>query len=256
MTNQKKEVEKMVWRFEAFIVAVMLILIVCMLLDTTLSKSKSKQVNPSSGSSTSAVEEYRRNYKRGLSDEEIEVLNDKGLELYSNEVIIDGLTYYYPVVLDASVYCMAENSYLYRYDLSNGTTVELVDCSLHHEVGDHEVLMEENLDGMLTYNTAEYKVVKWCMSNQIKEFEVPAGAVYAGYSELEGYIFRCRSDVYSFKNQEVKKISTGVKLVIVADYGYSPNKYSQPLFLMNNGEVRVYCKGKLKHLKEDGERIP
>ena len=82
-----------------------------------------------------------------------------------------------------------------------------------------------------------------------EEVTLPENAMYAGFGH-EGYLFRVGSDVYTVDldnwhtaADEVKleKIASGVKMVLSSDYKMTSDAFSQPLFLMEDGSVKVYC---------------
>ena len=211
----------------------------------------------------SPIKYYRENYKKTPSKNKLNILYDNGFDLDGNELTLpDGQIYYYPVIIGNSVYFMDYNSYLYRYKFSEGAE-ELVNCSIHHEINpENEELMSETVDGLLAYNHSTSSISYWNMQKEIYNVKLPHDTVYAGFSEGEGYIFRSNSDVYSFKDKKLKKIATNVKLVVITDYGWTPDYYSQPLFLMNDNQLKVYCSSIDKNqdylytVNEDGERQP
>lgn len=95
--------------------------------------------------------------------------------------------------------------------------------------------------GSVAYNSTSGSVSFWEFGELVATHTVPAGAVYAGVSDWEGYIFRAGSEVYAVALEGSRKIADGVSVVILADYYAGSDDWSQPLFLMQDGSLKVYC---------------
>lgn len=123
---------------------------------------------------------------------------------------------------------------------------------------DNKCIMRDAKECLL-YNSNSGKVTVWQFGEQIEEYAIPKNAVYIGHSLSEGYIFRYENQVYSLyyntngKHNGVTKIASKVKLVLTADYYFDSNSTSQPLFLMEDGSVSAYVKGKIVPPNVGGE---
>lgn len=95
------------------------------------------------------------------------------------------------------------------------------------------------------YSPQQGKVEIFRFGELISEVEIPEGAIYCGHSKIEGYVFRVGGDVYVMNYDsglwKVLPIAHGVSAVITADYSLSSDPWSQPLFLMQDGQILAYC---------------
>ena len=95
---------------------------------------------------------------------------------------------------------------------------------------------------VITYNSESCIAQKWEFGKAVVSTQLPKGAAYCGYSAFEGFIFRSGSDVYSLKDNDGKPtvIAHNVKYVIDTEYRCGSDPWSQPLFLMEDGTIKVY----------------
>lgn len=114
---------------------------------------------------------------------------------------------------------------------------------LHYDVSsDESITLESQAGYSITYVQKTGVIKTWKFGKVVETYtDIPKGAIYCGFSEIEGYIFRKDTDVYALDGV-VKCIAHNVKLVIVSDYSYNPDAKSQPLFIMTDGSVKVYIR--------------
>lgn len=120
----------------------------------------------------------------------------------------------------------------------------------------------ENEHEEIIHSTANYAVVMdltnnsvscWSFRKKLCEHDLPHEAVYVGFSDWVGYLFRAGTDVYTLydigicnfsrdvQDCHFKLIARNVRLVIDADYYATSAACSQPLFHMTDGSVKMYC---------------
>jgi len=102
----------------------------------------------------------------------------------------------------------------------------------------------------VTYEEVSGEIQLWQFGKVEAMYNVPAGSVYAGLSEFEGYIFRSNTDVYALNEVGMYSINTaepGVEVighnvaqVIDADYYLTSDAWCAPLFIMTDGSVKAY----------------
>lgn len=102
----------------------------------------------------------------------------------------------------------------------------------------------------VTYEEVSGEIQLWQFGKVEATYNVPAGSVYAGLSEFEGYIFRSNTDVYSLNEvgmywingaqPGVEVIAHNVAYVIDADYYHSSDAWCAPLFVMTDGSLKAY----------------
>lgn len=78
--------------------------------------------------------------------------------------------------------------------------------------------------------------------------KVNPDSIYSGYSDKEGLIFRNKDEVFSIeiyngtkKLSEKRTLAHNVEMVISTNYVYDEYFSSQPLFLMKDKQIVVYC---------------
>lgn len=117
-------------------------------------------------------------------------------------------------------------------------------------IEDEEEILAWKMEYGAIYNQTTGNISFWELGEKTVEYNVPKGAVYAGYSHWEGFLFRDGTKVYAVVDyalpgmnvkQGVKLIADGVDKVILADYAAGSDDWSQPLFLMKDGTIKVYC---------------
>lgn len=110
-------------------------------------------------------------------------------------------------------------------------------------------IIAKNEKWAITYDKDSGKVQRWSFGKVRSTNIIPAGSVYAGVSEFEGYIFRSNTDIYSIKDAGVywveetlgvQVIAHNVAKVIATDYCLAGTPNCQPLFLMTDGSVKAY----------------
>lgn len=121
-----------------------------------------------------------------------------------------------------------------------------------HYDGEDEKVLSTKIDYTLTYNQETGEVKYWSFGIAEHTFTgIPANSLYCGYSEIEGHLFRHGTDVYELNSRlnsdgehEVYTacIAHDVEYVIDADYRAASDPWSQPLFLMKDGTVKVYVR--------------
>lgn len=111
-------------------------------------------------------------------------------------------------------------------------------------------VIAESVSWAMTYDEVSGEIQVWSFGEVQSTYTVPAGSVYAGFSEFEGYIFRSNTDVYSLNEvgifwvngaePGVEVIAHNVAKVIDADYYLASDPWCQPLFLMTDGSIKAY----------------
>jgi hypothetical protein len=174
-------------------------------------------------------------------------------EIYwANEYDIDLYEYGpYPIVYQddeegIKVYTVLESGLVYTTFWGLGNA---------HFQGDSETdeIIHSTQDYALVMNSAANTVSCWSFGNELCKHDLPHEAVYVGFSDWVGYLFRAGTDVYALydigtcnfdKGEDpcgIKLIAENVMYVIDADYYASSDAWSQPLFHMTDGTVKVYC---------------
>lgn len=165
--------------------------------------------------------------------------------------------YYYPVVFRTG-----ESLVLWYTDDSGSVLLENVyghwnDSNyvgqLHFD--SDEKLIASEIDYTLSYNQETGIVSMWKFNEVSETFTVPANSVYCGVSGFEGHIFRSGTDVYALQTARKDTVEEGwvsywqvvciahnVQYVIDTDYRAASDPWSQPLFIMDDGTVKVYVR--------------
>lgn len=113
-----------------------------------------------------------------------------------------------------------------------------------HSAGTNAI--HQTKEYLVEYDTETGYMTVYQFNKKIREEFIGKNAIYTGKSEFEGYIFRLGTDVYAVRydcitvDSGVYAIAHNVKEVVVADYYYSSDGFSQPLFLMTDGTLKVY----------------
>lgn len=200
---------------------------------------------------------YRETVKERLKEWE---LTDKGFSRGDEWVYlksqIDGISsydifimdgdykYYYPVVFND------DGNIVLWYTDGNGTVITKWDekhstnyvGSLHFS-GDDKGIEEvyNTQDVTITYIATEGIIEKWEYGKVVASTIIPDESVFCGISRFEGLIFRAGTDVYAIKEDgKPTVIAHDVKYVIDAEYRCGSDPWSQPLFLMTDGTLKVY----------------
>jgi hypothetical protein len=93
----------------------------------------------------------------------------------------------------------------------------------------------------------EEQVKRYYFGEVVETFTVPEGAVYCGFSAFEGCLFRVGSDVYALdlatqeSSGRLTCIAHNVQFVLDCAYALGSDPWSQPLFLMEDGQILAYC---------------
>lgn len=132
--------------------------------------------------------------------------------------------------------------------LTNNRTWDLFEDA-HHTLDQNETILTQNAFFQTVYDSTTGCISVWEFGQKIREHFVPKNSIYAGFSSVEGFIFRSGSDVYAVRDYRCDKMKFGVEViahnvefVIDADYeADNPDEFSQPLFLMKDGSVMCYC---------------
>ena len=189
-----------------------------------------------------------------FTQEEIDLYRSKGYILhtgwitYYDEVNFHFFDYYYPVI------CTWENELYLIYTSNIGYTYyqKIDELNSWSIIGSLHDPFEKPDDSILATSTQNYSIL-FSSSNGIfttykygeptESIEVPKDSVYCGHSFWEGYIIRSGTDVYAvnlFPISNILCIAHNVSFVIDAEYHYSSDRWSQPLFLMADGSIKVY----------------
>ena len=156
--------------------------------------------------------------------------------------------YFYPVVYSSG------NSLFLWYTNESGRVIveELSDIysgstnylgTLHCDEDTESIQKIYNSHSVIvTYDNENYIAQKWEFGKAVLSAQLPEDTVYCGFSNFEGLIFRAGSDVYSLKDNDGKPtvIAHNVKYVIDTEYRCGSDPWSQPLFLMEDGTIKVY----------------
>lgn len=123
--------------------------------------------------------------------------------------------------------------------------------NVHYQGDDEsEIVLVSTMYYSIVYDNPKGVVSVWEYGKRIRNHFLPDDAIYAGYSENEGFIFRCGTDVYAVRDYgccaekyETCLIARNVKFVITTNYeGDGSEGLSQPLFLMTDGTIKCYCR--------------
>lgn len=138
-------------------------------------------------------------------------------------------------------------------DLSTGDSYEYLGNIHYTGESDSEEIVEKTDWYTTVYNESTGTLSFWEFGKLGCEYKVPEKAIYAGLSYWEGYIFRSGTDIYAVygygsysqdenESDNVRVIAHNVKFVIDASYKMGSDDWSQPLFLMEDGTVKGYCR--------------
>lgn len=195
-----------------------------------------------------------------MKEEEISFLKENGYVIHNQEKgfislydevynVIEEI--YYPVL-----YKDAENEIHFFYTDKDG---ELRYLHLKKETSaeyygnihtDVEYVISRRPSWAVTYDEVSGEIQVWQFGKVEETYYVPAGSVYAGLSEFEGYIFRSNMDVYALNEvgmywingaePGIEVIAHNVAQVIDADYYLNSDAWCAPLFIMTDGSVKAY----------------
>lgn len=180
----------------------------------------------------------------------IELIDFKDLDLSD---------YCYPIIYEYhdTLYLWTTDSYGYVYvtNLESKERNELGD--LHHDIENGEKILQLDKQSSITYNPTDGKIHVWEFGKEIESHDLPKESVFCGLSDV-GYIFRLGTDIYSFRyTKGIVCIAHNVKSVITTEYYYNPGHFRQPIFLMKNGDIKVYLDDKLydETIKPDDSKL-
>lgn len=151
--------------------------------------------------------------------------------------------YYKPVFLTENIIVyICDDGHLGFFDLNGEQKKTWI--NIHGNFSDENII-GETADYAILYSDS--RVSLWKFGEKISEFDLPEGAVYAGKSRWVGYIFRAGSNVYSVTVEDTGDLTStpiahGVKQVICAEYKLDSDAWSQPLFQMQDGSIKAYCR--------------
>ena len=164
--------------------------------------------------------------------------------------------YYYPVVYREGEslilwYTDSHGSVLLKEVYGNWNGSNYIG-QLHSDSEDQAIASEINYT--FTYKPETGVVSMWELNEEVETFKLPQNSVYCGFSDFEGHIFRSGTDVYALQTDRINTadgwstywkvicIAHNVKYVIDSDYRAASDPWSQPLFLMVDGTVKVYVR--------------
>lgn len=202
---------------------------------------------------------YRKSQEDYFTYEEKVFLASKGydfdgwraLKEYNNRYL-ELEEYYYPVV-----YRVGEDILIFssdgRLDVEGEYSVaqeyETWEYVHNPKLAEDEELLVCDYGYSVVYNQTTGSVSGWEFGEKMAEYQVPVGSVYTGWSYWEGFIFRKDTEVYAVKDYcyvgsegaGVYLLAENVQQVVLADYYAGSDEWSQPLFLMTDGSLKVYC---------------
>lgn len=213
------------------------------------------------------LEAYRNEVKYRCSQEKYFTENEKlyieslgygtgnGVIREWNALYSELYEYYYPVVYKVedevlivySVGCLAFESQNY----STQSKAYMFAYVHTPEPTEEDEILANKVGYGAIYNQNTGSVSFWEFGEKTVECSVPKGAVYVGYSDWEGFLFRDGTIVYAVpeyclpgsdnQTATAKVIANNVKEVLLANYAAGSDDWSQPLFLMTDGTIKVYC---------------
>lgn len=159
--------------------------------------------------------------------------------------------YYYPVVFrdgnDLVMWYTSDSGSLLFKGVYGNWNSSNYGGSTHCDYTTEFISSSSESEYALTYSQETGKMTFWKLGKEISNYSVPAGSVYCGFSDFEGYIFRSGTDVYALKAEgtqnsdgKVVCIAHNVQYVIDADYYFGSDPWCQPLFLMKDGSIKAY----------------
>lgn len=96
-----------------------------------------------------------------------------------------------------------------------------------------QYLLDESTNVMYVYS----------YGSLVKSVELGSNAVYCGWSEGNGFLYRVEDKAYLLDLEFNKElIATGVEFVITSSFYHSSDAWSQPLFLMEDGSLKTYIR--------------
>lgn len=196
------------------------------------------------------VEEKEESFN---TEEELTLLKEKGYEIANHKGLVvkyDSLykkvrDYYYPIVFkdkDSIIILYTTEYGTFDYEEVDGQNRALKSFygNVHYDPQELLEVLENNSASAVLYNFSTGEIERWKLGEKIQSFWVPEQSIYGGKSFWIGHLFRNGSDVYALSKDSVCKIATGVSKIIVCDYKYNSDAWSQPLFLMKDGSLKAY----------------
>lgn len=185
-----------------------------------------------------------------ISDEEYSILKEHWYSVDGDAVKKGTSVYYYPVLakVENSVVMYYTNSWgdIYKETISGQANDFGGSIGNLHSKDSYNNEIHCTKDYLVKYDPETGYMTVYQFDNVVREYFIGKDAVYTGKSEFEGYIFRKGTDVYAVRYDcicyegGVMTIAHDVAQVILADYDYSSDGFSQPLFLMTDGTLKVY----------------
>ena len=219
------------------------------------------------GTDEEIINKYLQDSKEWLSDAEEEIALKEGYRLGGQGIMAidvgnywsdgsgDEVAYYLPVM-----YQVEGRPEIVGITKRGELKINDKTLDIHGNCGGEQIM--RGYEGNLYYESGI--ISHWAYGTQTNYNGLPEDSVYCGVSAWAGHIFRSGSDVYTFNfeplvpnrqaEKTVQKIATGVKSIIVADYAWNSDRWSQPLFLMVDGSIKVYDDndGQLYDIHQEG----
>ena len=194
-----------------------------------------------------------------LTDEEKSVVEMSGFKCFDTYVTRQNQTtlsiYYYPVVYREGdglfMWYTTEYGRVYYMevfpkvssDYHYGGELHLKETEDDEDEEDEEI--GRFLRSSVTYNPNTGKVSEWKFGKLSQTSYVPKNSTFVGHAFFDGFLFRQGSDVYAVQYMDGGALDThviahGVQYVIASEYKQNSDAWCAPLFLMEDGEVKVY----------------
>lgn len=167
-----------------------------------------------------------------------------GVSSYDTFIRDGDYAYYYPVLFNDN------GNIVLWYTDESGTVITNWDekhssnyiGSLHFSGDDKGIeRVYSTQEVAVTYIPHEGIIEKWEYGKVVNSTIISDYSVFCGISRFEGLIFRDGTDVYAIKEDgKPTVIAHDVKYVIDTEYRCGSDPWSQPLFLMTDGTLKVY----------------
>ena len=155
---------------------------------------------------------------------------------------------YFPVLFfgNNKVYVMYTSNigYTFYKELGNNSSTEFIGYLHDPDKKPKDAIpVTSTEEYTILFSSSENSFTAYQYGKEVDSCEIPEDSVYCGHSFFEGYIIRTGSDVYAvnmFPIKNVTCIAHNVSYVLDSDYFYSTDRWSEPLFLMEDGTAKVY----------------
>jgi len=211
------------------------------------------------------IQSYRKEVSKRLENKGSFITDEEWAEFnkyYSlcsperrNLFIISGdSTYYYPIICTQNgnqvLWYTGQTGWIYQKPLSGGNLKTI--GSLHSDMKDENQIdlqyetIIASYSETVSYDQKTGKITRWILGEEETLVKLEGNPLYCGNSFWEGYIFHSvDGDVFAVRNLfgkgwSIDIIAHNVKFVVLSDYNYMSGAWSQPLFYMNNGTLKVY----------------